>query len=207
MLTDLLGSVRELVSAGGSVEDQIAYDAYGNVVSETNAAAGPSGLLEWYDFIPCTPLITLPAAAIHYWSEEARGSQLDARRHEILGRHRDILRLPRQGMMMALPAAEWEQFREMTIAPLAATLKRLARKANLSAYQRQARGPKKPQPERIHLQAKGAPSQSGRPLTATPASARGRNGLPARGSRGLPSNRRRAPATVAASRSLPGVAA
>jgi RHS repeat-associated protein len=40
MVTDLLGSVRELVSAGGSVEDQIAYDAYGNIVTETNAAAG-----------------------------------------------------------------------------------------------------------------------------------------------------------------------
>jgi RHS repeat-associated protein len=40
MVTDLLGSVRALVSASGSVEDQIAYDAYGNVVSETNAAAG-----------------------------------------------------------------------------------------------------------------------------------------------------------------------
>jgi RHS repeat-associated protein len=40
MVTDLLGPVRALVSAGGSVEDQIAYDAYGNVVSETNAAAG-----------------------------------------------------------------------------------------------------------------------------------------------------------------------
>jgi RHS repeat-associated protein len=40
MVTDLLGSVRALVSAGGSVEDQIAYDAYGNIVTETNAAAG-----------------------------------------------------------------------------------------------------------------------------------------------------------------------
>jgi RHS repeat-associated protein len=40
MVTDLLGSVRELVSAGGSVEDQINYDAYGNIVTETNAAAG-----------------------------------------------------------------------------------------------------------------------------------------------------------------------
>jgi RHS repeat-associated protein len=40
MVTDLLGSVRALVSAGGSVEDQIAYDAYGNVVSETNPSAG-----------------------------------------------------------------------------------------------------------------------------------------------------------------------
>jgi RHS repeat-associated protein len=154
MVTDLLGSVRALVSAGGSVEDQINYDAYGNIVTETNAAAGgrlkyaggqydgglgltlfgarwynsaagrwlsqdplglgpdsnpyryvgngptdgtdPSGLLEWYDFIPFAPLITLPAAAVHYWSEEARGSQLDTRRDEILGRHRDILRLPRQ---------------------------------------------------------------------------------------------------------------
>jgi RHS repeat-associated protein len=40
MVTDLLGSVRALVSASGSVEDQIAYDAYGNIVTETNPSAG-----------------------------------------------------------------------------------------------------------------------------------------------------------------------
>jgi RHS repeat-associated protein len=40
MVTDLLGSVRALVSAAGVVEDQITYDAYGNVVSETNPLAG-----------------------------------------------------------------------------------------------------------------------------------------------------------------------
>jgi RHS repeat-associated protein len=40
MVTDLLGSVRALVSAGGSVEDQINYDAYGNIVTETNPSAG-----------------------------------------------------------------------------------------------------------------------------------------------------------------------
>jgi hypothetical protein len=59
-----------------------------------------------------------------------------------------------QGMMIALPAAEWEHFREMTVAQLAAALQALASKARLSVYQRHPRGPKKPRPERIHYKDK-----------------------------------------------------
>ena len=59
-----------------------------------------------------------------------------------------------QGMMIALPDAEWRHFREMTIAQLAEALKALASKAPLSAYQRHPRGPKKPRPERIHYKDK-----------------------------------------------------
>ena len=59
-----------------------------------------------------------------------------------------------RGMMIAVPAAEWEKLRELTIDQLAATLKDLARKADLSAYKRHRRGPKKPRPERIHYQDK-----------------------------------------------------
>src|SRR5271166_1257269 len=59
-----------------------------------------------------------------------------------------------RGMMIAIPAAEWEKFRDLTIAQLAVTLKELASKAHLSAYQRHPRGPKKPRPERIHCQDK-----------------------------------------------------
>lgn len=59
-----------------------------------------------------------------------------------------------QGMMIALPAAEWEHFRAMTVAQLAVALKALASKARLSAYQRHPRGPKKPRPERIHYKDK-----------------------------------------------------
>src|SRR6266849_2781158 len=55
-----------------------------------------------------------------------------------------------QGMMIAVPAANWEPFRTMTIGQLAAALKALASKARLQAYQRHARGPKKPRPARIH---------------------------------------------------------
>jgi hypothetical protein len=55
-----------------------------------------------------------------------------------------------QGMMIALPDAEWKQFGALTIAQLAMQLKELASKARLSAYQRHPRGPKKPRPERIH---------------------------------------------------------
>jgi hypothetical protein len=59
-----------------------------------------------------------------------------------------------QGMMIALPDAEWQPFGEMTIAQLAATLKTLASQVHLSAYQRHPRGPKKPRPERTHYKDK-----------------------------------------------------
>ena len=54
------------------------------------------------------------------------------------------------GMMIAVPAATWEQFRKMSIARLAAALKALAGTARMQAYQRHPRGPKKPRPERTH---------------------------------------------------------
>lgn len=70
-----------------------------------------------------------------------------------------------RGTMIAIPAAEWEKFRELTIAQLAVTLKELASKAHLSAYQRHPRGPKKPRPERIHC--KDMPHVSTARLLAT----------------------------------------
>ncbi len=42
LLTDKLGSVREVVDSGGTVLDAITYDSYGNILNETNAAAGGS---------------------------------------------------------------------------------------------------------------------------------------------------------------------
>ncbi len=39
-LTDHLGSVREIVDASGAVIDQIAYDSFGNILSETDPLAG-----------------------------------------------------------------------------------------------------------------------------------------------------------------------
>jgi hypothetical protein len=62
--------------------------------------------------------------------------------HEIAGVYR--------GMMIALPAEQWEPLQQLTPARLAALLKDLASQARLPAYQRHARGPKKPRPERPH---------------------------------------------------------
>lgn len=59
-----------------------------------------------------------------------------------------------QGMMIAIPAAAWEVWRELTRAQLAVQLKALARAADLSAYRRSPRGPKKPRAERIHCKHK-----------------------------------------------------
>jgi RHS repeat-associated protein len=40
VLTDGQGSVREIVGSGGSVEDQLSYGVYGNLVSESNPSSG-----------------------------------------------------------------------------------------------------------------------------------------------------------------------
>jgi IS4 transposase len=53
------------------------------------------------------------------------------------------------GMMIAIPAKHWSVFRDMTVAELARILKDLARRVDLSKYQKHPRGPKLPQPERI----------------------------------------------------------
>jgi hypothetical protein len=59
-----------------------------------------------------------------------------------------------QGMMIAIPPAEWQVWQKLTVAQLAVQLKALACAADLSAYQRSRRGPKKPRPQRIHCKSK-----------------------------------------------------
>lgn len=53
-----------------------------------------------------------------------------------------------RGMMIALPASQWEPFQTMSLAELARTLRRWARRVDLGNYHKHARGPKKPQPRR-----------------------------------------------------------
>jgi IS4 transposase len=53
------------------------------------------------------------------------------------------------GMMIAIPAKHWSVFRSMSVAELAKVLKDLARRVNLSKYQKHPRGTKLPKPERI----------------------------------------------------------
>lgn len=59
-----------------------------------------------------------------------------------------------QGMMIAIPPAEWEAWRTLSVAQLVMQLQALARAADLSAYQRSPRGPKKPRPKRVHCKTK-----------------------------------------------------
>jgi len=52
------------------------------------------------------------------------------------------------GMMIAIPEDEWRVFSRMSLAEMVATLKELAQKVHLKAYQKSHRGPKKPPPKR-----------------------------------------------------------
>lgn len=55
----------------------------------------------------------------------------------------DIQQMHR-GMMVALPALQWEVFRDMTPAELAAAMKHMAAGIDLKRYRKTTRGPKKP---------------------------------------------------------------
>lgn len=52
------------------------------------------------------------------------------------------------GMMIAIPSTEWAIFRGLTGTQLATVLKQLARRVNLTKYEKHPRGPKRPQPRR-----------------------------------------------------------
>jgi hypothetical protein len=54
------------------------------------------------------------------------------------------------GMMIAIPHEKWEVFRDMSVTQLTEVLRNLARRVDLTKYQKNSRGPKKPKPERIH---------------------------------------------------------
>ena len=53
-----------------------------------------------------------------------------------------------QGMMIALPAEEWEQFQTMTVPALSKFLLKLAGRIRLERFQKFPRGPKKEQPKK-----------------------------------------------------------
>jgi Transposase DDE domain len=52
------------------------------------------------------------------------------------------------GMMIAIPAPEWDLFYAMTLPELAIILQNLAQRVNLRAFRKSPRGPKKPRPKR-----------------------------------------------------------
>lgn len=54
------------------------------------------------------------------------------------------------GMMIALPAANWEFFQKLTLKAMAEFLKAVASHVQLKRYARQPRGPKKPPPKRTN---------------------------------------------------------
>lgn len=54
-----------------------------------------------------------------------------------------------QGMMIALPEAQWQFFQDCTAQQMAKFLKEVASQVRLQRYARQPRGPKKPPPKRI----------------------------------------------------------
>jgi hypothetical protein len=55
-----------------------------------------------------------------------------------------------RGMMIALPAPQWERFRALSAVELAATLRAMARAIDLARYRKSTRGPKKPVARKVY---------------------------------------------------------
>jgi hypothetical protein len=55
-----------------------------------------------------------------------------------------------RGMLIAIPPSHWDTFETMPAAPFAAAMVMLAGAVNLSHYRKHPRGPKRPQPPRVH---------------------------------------------------------
>jgi hypothetical protein len=53
-----------------------------------------------------------------------------------------------RGMMIAMPAEQWEVFRELSVSQLAGVLQELAGRVRLAAFRKHPRGPKKASPKR-----------------------------------------------------------
>ena len=53
-----------------------------------------------------------------------------------------------RGMMIALPAEQWEVFRALSMSQMATILKELAGRVRLAAFRKHPRGPKKASPKR-----------------------------------------------------------
>src|SRR5262249_39808499 len=55
-----------------------------------------------------------------------------------------------RGMMIALPAPQWERFRALSAVELAASLREMARAIDLARYRKATRGPKKPVARKVY---------------------------------------------------------
>src|SRR3954452_2150870 len=94
-------------------------------------------------FAFCLALLASNAAALLKAAVRAEHGQEAAERLSAYYAALDIQQVHR-GMMIALPAPQWERFRDMNAAELAAALRQMARAVDLARYGKSRRGPKKP---------------------------------------------------------------
>lgn len=100
-------------------------------------------------FAFCLGLLASNAAALLKAAVRAEHGQEAAETLSAYYAALDIQQVHR-GMMIALPAPQWERFRAMSAAELAATLRQMARAIDLRRYRKATRGPKKPLARKVY---------------------------------------------------------
>jgi hypothetical protein len=94
-------------------------------------------------FAFCLALLACNATALLKAALQAEHGQEAVENLSVYYAALDVQQVHR-GMMIALPAPQWERFRAMNPAELAAALRQMARAIDLPRYRKSTRGPKKP---------------------------------------------------------------
>jgi IS4 transposase len=96
-------------------------------------------------FVFCLALMAANAVAV--LKAALRATHGEEKADEMSGYYLALeIKQVHEGMMIALPPAEWTPFRDMRVAEFAAKLKEMAAHMDLGLYRKSIRGPKKPPP-------------------------------------------------------------
>lgn len=96
-------------------------------------------------FVFCLALMAANAVAV--LKAALRATHGEEKADEMSGYYLALeIKQVHEGMMIALPPAEWTTFRDMRVAEFAAKLKEMAAHMDLGLYRKSIRGPKKPPP-------------------------------------------------------------
>lgn len=100
-------------------------------------------------FAFCLALLASNATALLKAAIRAEHGQAAVEELSVYYAALDIQQVHR-GMMIALPAPQWERFRDRSPAELAAALRQMARAIDLPRYRKSTRGPKKPVARKVY---------------------------------------------------------
>ena len=148
ILTNLPAEVADALAIAGLYRRRWTVEAaFGELATCLNGEVNTLGYPKAALFAFCVALVSYNVMSVVkgalrsvHGEEAVEGLSFYYLADEVAGTHR--------GMMIAIPEDEWAVFHGLTAAAFGGTLLDLAAGVRLSAYRKQVRGPKRPQPKR-----------------------------------------------------------